>query len=146
MGNYMGKGEYDMEVLDNLPSGYMDYINGVMESARIVYKNIPFQDSFDSYLHVQILIGDGRSKNTLLYGLQADSNQSSQYLFYNSHLFMFNMIPLSMVQQIAFTKRMFMKHFAGQIDDYLERRNLDVAMGGFTLRDAHYEVRSILSD
>ena len=145
MSNYMGKGEYDIEILDNLPSKYMEYIDGLMNSARIEYKNIPFQDSFDGYLHVQVLIGDGRSKNTLLYGLQADANQSSQYLFYNSHLFMFNMIPLSIPQQITFTKRMFMKYFAGQIDDYLEQRNLDTAMGGFTLKDAHYEVRSILS-
>lgn len=145
MSNYMGKDEYDMEILDNLPSKYMEYIDGLMNSARIEYKNIPFQDSFDGYLHVQILIGDGRSKNTLLYGLQGDSGQSVQHLFYNSHLFMFNMIPLSMMQQIVFTKKMFMKHFAGQIDDYLEQRNLDVAMGGFTLRDAHYEIRPILS-
>lgn len=145
MSNYMGENEYDIEILDNLPSKYMEYIDGLMNSARIEYKNIPFQDSLDSYLHVQILIGDGRSKNTLLYGLQADSNQSVQHLFYNSHLFMFNMIPLSMVQQIVFTKRMFMKHFAGQIDDYFEQRNLDTAMGGFTLKDAHYEVRAILS-
>ena len=145
MSDYMGENEYDMEILDNLPSKYMEYIDGLMNSARIEYKNIPFQDSFDSYLHVQILIGDGRSKNTLLFGLQADSDQSVQHLFYNSHLFMFNMIPLSMVQQIVFTKRMFMEHFAGQIDDYLEQRNLDTAMGGFKLKDAHYEIRSILS-
>jgi hypothetical protein len=141
----MGENEYDMEILDNLPSKYMEYIDGLMNSARIEYKNIPFEDSFDSYLHVQILIGDGRSKNTLLYGLQGDSAQSVQHLFYNSHLFMFNMIPLSMVQQIAFTKRMFIKHFAGQIDDYFEQRNLDTAMGGFKLKDTHYEVRAILS-
>ena len=145
MGNYMGENEYDMGALKKLPSGYMDYINGVMEKSRIEYKNIPFTDSFDGYLHVQILIGDGKSKNTLLYGLQADSNQERQFLFYNSNLFMFNMIPLSEPQQIMFTRAMFMKHFAGKIDDYLERRNLDVAMGGFKLKDANIEVKSILN-
>ena len=145
MGNYMGENEYDMEVLDNLPSGYMDYINGVMNSARIEYKNIPFQDSFDGYLHVQILIGDGKSKNTLVYGLQADSGQETQFLFYNPSLFMFNMIPLSEPQQVEFTKRMFMKYFVDKIDDYLERRNLDVAMGDFRLKDANIVIRSIIN-
>jgi hypothetical protein len=144
MNNYMGKGAEDMEVLDNLPSGYMDYINGVMEKARIEYKNIPFTDSFDGYLHVQILIGDGKSNNTLVYGLQADSGQETQFLFYNPSLFMFNMIPLSEQQQIEFTKRMFMKHFVDKIDDYLEQRNLDVAMGDFRLKDANIVVRSIM--
>jgi len=139
----MGKGEYDMEVLDNLPSGYMDYINGVMESARIVYKNIPFSDSFDGYLHVQIVIGDGKSKNTLVYGLQADGGQDSQFLFYNSSVFMFNMIPLSEPQQVVFTKNMFMKYFVDEIDDYLEQRNLDIAMGDFVLRDSNIVVRAI---
>jgi len=143
MGNYMGKGEYDMEVLDNLPSGYMDYINGVMESARIEYKNIPFSDSLDGYLHVQIVIGDGKSKNTLVYGLQADSGQDSQFLFYNSNVFMFNMIPLSEPQQVVFTKNMFMKYFVDEIDDYLEQRNLDIAMGDFVLRDSNIVVRAI---
>ena len=143
MGNYMGKGEYDMEVLDNLPSGYMDYINGVMESARIVYKNVPFTDSLDGYLHVQIVIGDGKSKNTLVYGLQADSGQDSQFLFYNSNVFMFNMIPLSEPQQVVFTKNMFMKYFVDEIDDYLEQRNLDIAMGDFVLRDSNIVVRAI---
>jgi hypothetical protein len=141
----MGKGAEDMEVLDNLPSGYMDYINGLMNSARIEYKNIPFTDSFEGYLHVQILIGDGKSKNTLVYGLQADSGQERQFLFYNSNLFMFNMIPLSEPQQVEFTKRMFMKHFVDKIDDYLEQRNLDVAMGDFRLKDANIVVRSIIS-
>lgn len=145
MSNYMGKGEYDMEVLNNLPSGYMDYINGVMEKARIEYKNIPFTDSFDGYLHVQILIGDGKSNNTLVYGLQADSGQDKQFLFYNPSLFMFNMIPLSEPQQVEFTRALFMKHFAGEIDDYLERRNLDVAMGEFKLKDANIVVRSIIN-
>ena len=145
MGNYMGENEYDMGALNNLPSGYMDYINGVMEKAYIEYKNIPFTDSFDGYLHVQILIGDGKSKNTLLYGLQADSGQERQFLFYNSNLFMFNMIPLSEPQQIMFTRAMFMKYFAGKIDDYLESRNLDVAMGGFKLKDANIEVKSIIN-
>jgi len=139
----MGKGEYDMEVLDNLPSGYMDYINGVMESARIVYKNVPFTDSLDGYLHVQIVIGDGKSKNTLVYGLQADSGQDSQFLFYNSNVFMFNMIPLSEPQQVVFTKNMFMKYFVDEIDDYLEQRNLDIAMGDFVLRDSNIVVRAI---
>jgi len=143
MGNYMGKGEYDMEVLDNLPSAYMDYINGVMESARIVYKNVPFTDSLDGYLHVQIVIGDGKSKNTLVYGLQADSGQDSQFLFYNSNVFMFNMIPLSEPQQVVFTKNMFMKYFVDEIDDYLEQRNLDIAMGDFVLRDSNIVVRAI---
>jgi len=143
MGNYMGKGEYDMEVLDNLPSGYMDYINGVMESARIVYKNVPFTDSLDGYLHVQIVIGDGKSKNTLVYGLQADGGQDSQFLFYNSSVFMFNMIPLSEPQQVVFTKNMFMKYFVDEIDDYLEQRNLDIAMGDFVLRDSNIVVRAI---
>ena len=138
----MGKGEYDMEVLDNLPSAYMDYINGVMESARIVYKNVPFTDSLDGYLHVQIVIGDGKSKNTLVYGLQADSGQDSQFLFYNSNVFMFNMIPLSEPQQVVFTKNMFMKYFVDEIDDYLEKRNLDIAL---ILKDAHFETRAILS-
>ncbi len=141
----MGEGEYDMKVLDNLPSGYLDYINGVMESARIEYKNVPFSDSFDGYLHVQILIGDGKSKNTLVYGLQADSGQDNQFLFYNPSLFMFNMIPLSKPQQVGFTKRMFMKYFVDEIDDYLEQRNLDVAMGDFVLRDANFTVRSMTS-
>ena len=140
----MGKEEFDFEVLDNLPSKYMEYIDGLMNSARIEYKNIPFQDSFDSYLHVQILIGDGKSKNTLLYGLQADGNQSIQHLFYNSHLFMFNMIPLSMPQQIVFTKNMFVKYFVDEIDDYLEQRNLDIAMGDFVLRDSNIVVRAII--
>ena len=144
MSNYMGKGEYDMEVLNNLPSGYMDYINGVMDKARIEYKNIPFTDSFDGYLHVQILIGDGKSNNTLVYGLQADSGQDVQFLFYNPSLFMFNMIPLSEPQQVEFTTALFMKHFAGEIDDYLERRNLDIAMGEFKLKDADIVVRSIM--
>ena len=144
MNNYMGKGAEDMEVLDNLPSGYMDYINGLMNNARIEYKNIPFTDSFEGYLHVQILIGDGKSKNTLVYGLQADSGQETQFLFYNPSLFMFNMIPLSEQQQIEFTKRMFMKHFVDKIDDYLEQRNLDVAMGDFRLKDANIVVRSIM--
>jgi len=139
----MGKGEYDMEVLDNLPSAYMDYINGVMESARIVYKNVPFTDSLDGYLHVQIVIGDGKSKNTLVYGLQADSGQDSQFLFYNSNVFMFNMIPLSERQQVVFTKNMFMKYFVDEIDDYLEQRNLDIAMGDFVLRDSNIVVRAI---
>ena len=139
----MGKGEYDMEVLDNLPSAYMDYINGVMESARIVYKNVPFTDSLDGYLHVQIVIGDGKSKNTLVYGLQADSGQDSQFLFYNSSVFMFNMIPLSEPQQVVFTKNMFMKYFVDEIDDYLEQRNLDIAMGDFVLRDSNIVVRAI---
>jgi len=139
----MGKGEYDMEVLDNLPSAYMDYINGVMESARIVYKNVPFTDSLDGYLHVQIVIGDGKSKNTLVYGLQADSGQDSQFLFYNSNVFMFNMIPLSEPQQVVFTKNMFMKYFVDEIDDYLEQRNLDIAMGDFVLRDSNIVVRAI---
>ena len=145
MNNYMGKGAEDMEVLDNLPSGYMDYINGVMNSARIEYKNIPFTDSFDGYLHVQILIGDGKSNNTLVYGLQADSGQETQFLFYNPSLFMFNMIPLSEQQQVEFTKRMFMKHFVDKIDDYLEQRNLDVAMGGFKLKDSNIVIRSIIN-
>ena len=145
MSNYMGKGTEDMEVLNNLPSGYMDYINGLMNSARIEYKSIPFTNSFDGYLHVQILVGDGKSKNTLVYGLQADSGQEFQYLFYNSDLFMFNMIPLSEPQQVEFTKRMFMKHFVDKIDDYLEQRNLDVAMGDFKLRDTNLVVRSIIS-
>ena len=143
MGNYMGKGEYDMEVLDNLPSGYMYYINGVMENARIVYKNIPFSDSFDGYLHVQIVIGDGKSKNTLVYGLQADVGQDSQFLFYNSSVFMFNMIPLSKPQQVVFTKNMFMKYFVDEIDDYLEQRNLGDDMGDFVLRDSNIVVRPI---
>ena len=140
----MGKGEYDMEALDNLPSGYMAYINGVMESARIVYKNVPFTDSLDGYLHVQIVIGDGKSKNTLVYGLQADSGQDSQFLFYNSSVFMFNMIPLSEPQQVVFTKNMFMKYFVDEIDDYLEQRNLDIAMGDFVLRDSNIVVRAII--
>ena len=139
----MGKGEYDMEVLDNLPSAYMDYINGVMESARIVYKNVPFTDSLDGYLHVQIVIGDGKSKNSLVYGLQADSGQDVQFLFYNSSVFMFNMIPLSEPQQVVFTKNMFMKYFVDEIDDYLEQRNLDIAMGDFVLRDSNIVVRAI---
>jgi hypothetical protein len=96
----------------------------------------------DAYLHVQILIGDGKSKNTLLFALQADGNQSIQHLFYNSHLFMFNMIPLSMPQQIVFTKNMFVKYFVDEIDDYLEKRNLDIAL---ILKDAHFETRAILS-
>jgi hypothetical protein len=57
---------------------------------------------------------------------------------------MFNMIPLSEQQQIEFTKRMFMKHFVDKIDDYLEQRNLDVAMGDFRLKDANIVVRSIM--
>jgi len=142
MGNYMGKGEFDFEILDNLPSKYIDYIDGLMKRARIEYKNIPYQDSMDAYLHVQILIGDGKDKNTLLFALQADGSQSIQHLFYNSHLFMFNMIPLSMPQQIVFTKNMFVKYFVDEIDDYLEKRNLDIAL---ILKDAHFETRAILS-
>jgi len=138
----MGKGEFDFEILDNLPSKYIEYIDGLMKSARIEYKNIPYEDSMDAYLHLQILIGDGRSKNTLLYGLQADGSQSVQHLFYNSHLFMFNMIPLSKPQQILFTKNMFMKYFVDEIDDYLEKRNLDIAL---ILKDSHIESRAILS-
>ena len=128
MGNYMGTGEFDFEVLDNLPSKYMEYIDKLMNSARIEYLNIPYQDSMDAYLHVQILIGDGKSKNTLLYGLQADGNQSIQHLFYNSHLFMFNMIPLSDMQQKAFTKNLFIDNFAERIDYQLGKHykmNLD---------------------
>jgi len=142
MGNYMGTGEFDIEVLNNLPSKYMEYIDKLMNSARVEYLNIPYQDSMDAYLHAQILIGDGKSKNTLLYGLQADGSQSVHHLFYNSHLFMFNMIPLSMPQQIVFTKNMFVKYFVDEIDDYLEKRNLDIAL---ILKDAHFETRAILS-
>jgi len=142
MGNYMGEGEFDFDILDNLPSKYIEYIDGLMKSARIEYKNIPYQDSMDAYLHAQILVGDGNSKNTLLYGLQADGSQDVQHLFYNSHLFMFNMIPLSVPQQIVFTKNMFVKYFVDEIDDYLEKRNLDIAL---ILKDAYFETRSILS-
>jgi hypothetical protein len=39
---------------------------------------------------------------------------------------------------------MFMKHFVDKIDDYLEQRNLDVAMGDFRLKDANIVVRSIM--
>ena len=140
----MGTGEFDFEVLDNLPSKYMEYIDKLMNSARIEYLNIPYQDSMDAYLHVQILIGDGKSKNTLVYGLQADGGQDSQFLFYNSSVFMFNMIPLSEPQQVVFTKNMFMKYFVDEIDDYLEQRNLDIAMGDFVLRDSNIVVRAII--
>ena len=122
MGDFIGKGEYDFEALNNLPSAYNEYIKNLLENSVLTLVAKP--DYYDAYLHAQVKTKDGK----LLYGLQGGPYDSTQHLFYNKSLFMFNMIPLSDMQQKAFTKNLFIDYFADDIDKYLRepyKMNLD---------------------
>ena len=122
MGDFIGKDEYDFEVLNNLPSAYVEYIENLLKNSVLTLVAKP--DYYDSYLHAQVKTKDGK----LLYGLQGGPYDSVQHLFYNKSLFMFNMIPLSDMQQKAFTKNLFIDYFANEIDSYLRKpykMNLD---------------------
>ena len=113
MGNFIGKDEYDFEVLNHLPSNYVKYIEHLIGDSVLDMKQVP--NYSDTYLHVQVKTPDGK----ILYGLQGGPNDSTQHLFYNKNLFMFNMIPLSDMQQKAFTKNLFLDNFANKIDSQL---------------------------
>ena len=122
MSQYIGKDEYDFEALNNLPPAYVEYVNKLIENSSLTLVAKP--DYYDSYLHAQVKTKDG----TLLYGLQGGPYDSTQHLFYNKNLFMFHMIPLSDMQQKAFTKNLFIDNFANKIDSYLRgpyKMNLD---------------------
>jgi hypothetical protein len=113
MGNFIGKDEYDFEALNHLPSNYVKYIEHLIGDSVLDMKQVP--NYSDTYLHVQVKTPDGK----ILYGLQGGPNDSTQHLFYNKNLFMFNMIPLSDMQQKAFTKNLFLDNFANKIDSQL---------------------------
>lgn len=122
MGDFIGKDEYDLEALNNLPPAYVDYIEKLLKDSSLTLIAKP--DYYDAYLHAQVKTKDRR----LLYGLQGGPYDSVQHLFYNKSLFMFNMIPLSDMQQKAFTKNLFIDYFANDIDKYLRepyKMNLD---------------------
>ena len=122
MGDFIGKDEYDFEALNNLPSAYVEYVNKLIENSSLTLVAKP--DYYDAYLHAQVKTKDG----ALLYGLQGGPYDSVQHLFYNKNLFMFNMIPLSDMQQKALTKNLFIDNFANKIDSYLRgpyKMNLD---------------------
>ena len=113
MGNFIGKDEYDFEALNHLPSNYVKYIEHLIGDSVLDMKQVP--NYSDTYLHVQVKTPDGK----ILYGLQGGPNDSTQHLFYNKNLFMFNMIPFSDMQQKAFTKNLFIDNFANKIDSQL---------------------------
>ena len=113
MGNFIGKDEYDFEALNNLPPNYVKYIDQLIGDSVLDMKQVPTY--FDTYLHVQVKTPDGK----IIYGLQGGPEDSTQHLFYNKNLFMFNMIPLSDMQQKAFTKNLFLDNFANKIDSQL---------------------------
>ena len=122
MGNFIGKDEYDFEALNNLPPAYNEYVKQLLDNSSLTLVAKP--DYYDAYLHAQVKTKDG----ALLYGLQGGPYDSTQHLFYNKNLFMFNMIPLSDMQQKAFTKNLFIDNFANKIDSYLRgpyKMNLD---------------------
>lgn len=113
MGDFIGKDEYDIGALDNLPSAYVEYIEKLIDDSYLTLTSKP--DYYDSYLHAQVKTKDGK----LLYGLQGGPYDSTQHLFYNKNLFMFHMIPLSDIQQKVLTKTLFLDNFSDEIDKYL---------------------------
>ena len=131
MGDFIGNDVDDFEVLDNLPPNYVKYIEHLIGNSVLDLKQVPTY--FDNYLHAQVKTPDGK----IIYGLQGGPEDFIQHLFYNKNLFMFNMIPLSDMQQKMFVQRIFLDNFANKIDAQLGKHYK------MNLGDRHIEVRPI---
>jgi len=130
MGNYLGKSGMDFSFDEIVPSAYQKYVDGLFDGAEIKVFQKP--EDWDKWFDIQIRTSNGK----LLYGLQGDEGGSVVHLFYSSKNFMFNMIPFSRLQQMLFTKLLFIKH--------INKRLLDEV--GINLDPSFLETRPIFNE
>lgn len=132
MGDFIGKNEFDFEVLENLPPGYLNQIKDMLVNSDIKIRRTGKLD-----LDVQVYKKNGTTNKDIIFGVQGGENQV-QYLFYNSFIFMFNYIPMSKPQQIVFIKNMFINYVANRIT----KKCLEMGFN-FDITKYHIEPRKI---
>ena len=101
MGDFMGKDEEDYRFDEFLPEAYVKYVSNMLDDS--VFKVFHQPKNNDRWFDVQVRT----SKNDLLYGLQGVEGDQTAHLYYSRKNFLFHMIPLSINQQIMFTKLLF---------------------------------------
>lgn len=134
MSDFIGKNEYDFEVLNNLPSGYLNQMKDMLVNSDIKIKRIGQLD-----LDVQVYRKDGTTNKDVIIGIQGGKLQT-QYLFFNQKLFMFNFIPMSKEQQIVFVRKMFMNYVADRITEMCDEIGFN-----FDITQYHIEIRKIMN-
>lgn len=132
MSDFIGKNVYDFEILDNLPSGYLNQIKDMLVNSDIKIKTLGSLD-----LDAQVYKKGGTEDKDIILGIQGGKLQT-QYLFFNQRLFMFNFIPMSKEQQIVFVRKMFMNYVA----DRLTKKCIKSGFN-FNITDYHIEIRKI---
>ena len=132
MNNFIGKNEYDMGALDELPSGYLNQIKDMLVNSDIKIKPLGQLD-----LDVQVFKKGGTTNKDVILGIQGGKLQT-QYLFFNPRIFMFNFIPMSKEQQIVFVRNMFLKYVADRITEMCNEIGFN-----FDITDYHIEPRRI---
>ena len=111
MGDFNGKGEYNSEALNNLPTGYLNQIDNMLSKSIInFYDSVTWLDTYD----IDITNKDGET--ILLVVL----NKKNVIIEYNPKLFYFRYLPLSYSQKNSFIKQLFKKHFEDKINSTLE--------------------------
>ena len=132
MNNFIGKNEYDMGALDELPSGYLNQIKDMLVNSDIKIKPLGGID-----LDVQVFKKGGTTNKDVILGIQGGKLQT-QYLFFNPRIFMFNFIPMSKEQQIVFVRKMFLEYVADRITEMCNEIGFN-----FDITEYHIEPRRI---
>ena len=109
---FIGKDEYDMDAVNNLPSGYLNQINNMLSNAKIEMK------MSDLWLDTYVFKAIDKKTNKIILEAEGGPGKTSQ-LYYDPKRFMFVFIPLSTSQKRRFLRNLFMDHFADYITEYL---------------------------
>jgi hypothetical protein len=111
VGNFNGKGEYNSEALNNLPTGYLNQIDNMLSKSIL---NFYYSDKWLDTYNIEITNEDKKAI------LLIEINKENVIIEYDPELFYFRYIPLSYPQKRTFIKQLFKKHFEDDIKSKLE--------------------------
>jgi len=133
---YIGEGPKDFDFDNILPPNYVKYIEGIMKNTNIHIVTFPDSPPYydDTYV-VKFL--HGVKPVDLVMQLQGDLlYPDKQHLYYNSKIFMFNMIPMGEYQKDVLVKVLFNDYFKYNLIQRFKNKGKDLVIDNIDFRES----------